>query len=431
MNIWIVNHYAIPPSQPGITRHFMLGRELVRRGHNVAIIACSFDHFRQEQTRLNRGERWRMEQIEGVRFLWLRAPSYKGNGAARIVNMAAFAAHAWFPSTTTVLPQPDVILGSSPTLFAAWAALRIARRHRVPFLLEIRDLWPQSLVDLGKVSESHVAVLLLKILERSLYRNADGIVTLLAGSTAHLIKNGAAPEGIVWLPNGVDLSVAPLPVQPPQQSRFTITYAGAHGLANGLGSIVEAAAILQAEAAAHIRLRLIGDGPDKVRLVEKAAAMKLGNIEFHPAVAKDDIFEALAQSDALIATLRNAPLFRHGISPNKLYDYMAVGRPVILAADTTGDPISASACGFVIAPEAPRAMADAILALAALPPQVRWEMGLRGRRFVEQHHSVSVLVDRLEGLLKNVVSSEVHQSMMRDERFANFGDVEQTGDSQS
>ena len=405
MNVWIVNQYAIPPSQAGGTRHYMLGKELARRGHSVSLIAASFDHVQQVETRLEPGESWKLESVESVQFLWLRTPAYSGNGGRRMLNMAAFATRLWWPSTTEALPRPDVIIGSSPTLFAARAALALAKRWHVPFVLEVRDLWPQTLVDLGKVRDHHPVVIALEQIERKLYREAAEILALLPNAANHMVKRGASLDKITWLPNGVNIANAPQPIPPRDRGILQVTYAGTHGLANGLDTLLDTAAHLQHQGVADIRFRLIGDGPDKPRLMQRASANNLANVCFEAPVAKAAIFGALSESDIFVATLRNAPLFRHGISPNKLYDYMAAARPVVLSADTAGDPIRQSGCGFVVPPESPTALGDALLKLRAMEAEHRWQMGMAGRRFVERHHSISVLGERLEIVLHRAVAN--------------------------
>ncbi|NNC75543.1 MAG: glycosyltransferase, partial [Acidimicrobiia bacterium] len=165
MNIWLVNHYAIPPDRAGGTRHHNLGKQLVALGHDVSIVACAFDHMQRSDDE----GRPPTELIDGVRFRWVKAPGYSGNTLARFFNMVVFALRVWSGRSTRDLPEPDVVIGSSPHLFGADAAARLAKRRRVPFVLEIRDLWPLTLVDVGGFSTRHPAVVLMSWLERRLY----------------------------------------------------------------------------------------------------------------------------------------------------------------------------------------------------------------------------------------------------------------------
>ncbi|HET8721213.1 MAG TPA: glycosyltransferase family 4 protein, partial [Nitrospira sp.] len=272
MNVWIVNQYAVPPSQSGGTRHYKLARLLARKGHRVTIVAADLNYQTGEPCFLKTGETSGAETIDGVRFLWQRVPAYQGNSIGRVHNMLGFSRRVLSSMRHAAEDLPDVIIGSSPQPFAALAAQRIASRLGVPFVLEIRDLWPQSLVDLGNLSPRHPFVLLLAAVERRLYRGARRIVTVLPNAARHMIERGARPERIVCVPNGVDLSDAGEPVPPCRSDHFTVMYAGAHGVANDLHTVLDAAAKLRRDdAAKDIRFRLIGDGPLNGTLQQRAA----------------------------------------------------------------------------------------------------------------------------------------------------------------
>ncbi len=245
MNLWIVNHYAIPPQRAGGTRHYTLAKELIRRGYRVTIIASSFDHATRREAHLAPGEPFKLEVIESVPFLWLRTPPYAGNSVARIWNMTVFAYRVWRSAGEALLGKPDVVIGSSPHPFAALAAERLATRFRVPFVLEVRDLWPQTLIDLGGFSPRHPFILLLESIERYLYRKASRIITLLPGAGEHIREKGGDLSRVVWIPNGIDLELSPSPQPPRLNQVFTIMYAGAHGLANGLDLVLDVAALLE------------------------------------------------------------------------------------------------------------------------------------------------------------------------------------------
>jgi glycosyltransferase involved in cell wall biosynthesis len=404
MRVWIVNQYAVPPTQAGITRHYTLASELIKRGHDVTVIASSFDHVTRRETRLAPGEQARLETMGKVPFLWLRTPPYRGNTLARMTNMVTFARQLiqWVPRLD--LPAPDVIVGSSPHLFGALAAERLARRFGVPFVLEVRDLWPQSLIDLGGVSPRHPVVLALGRIERYLYRESSRILALLPGAVEHLVAKGADRARVVYLPNGADLSVLPAPEPPPANGRFTILYAGTHGLANGLDGLLDAAALLQAEGLAErVLLRFVGDGPEKPRLMRRAEAEGLSLVRFEPPVAKESIHEVLASADAFMVTMHAIGLYRFGISFNKIYDYMAAGRPTVLGASASNNPIAEAGCGLSVPAGDARAMADAIKQLAEMTPEARWELGQRGRAAVERQHDFRRLAETLEQTLLEVI----------------------------
>jgi glycosyltransferase involved in cell wall biosynthesis len=174
MRVWLVNHYALPPQRAGGTRHYALARELIRRGHEVTLIASSVDYMRRQEAHLAPNERARLEQVGEVPFLWLRTLPYQGNSLRRVGNMLSFAFRLR-REAPRALPRPDVVVGSTPHLFAAWAAYRLARRYQVPFVLEVRDLWPEFAIDMG-VLTNPILIRTSRWLESFLYNRADHLL---------------------------------------------------------------------------------------------------------------------------------------------------------------------------------------------------------------------------------------------------------------
>jgi glycosyltransferase involved in cell wall biosynthesis len=292
------------------------------------------------------------------------------------------------------------VLGSSPQLFAAWAAQRLARHFRVPFVFEVRDLWPETFVSLGHMAPRNPLVRVLAGIERHLYRTSDRIVSLLPGAGDYIVEHGGDPDKIHWVPNGIDLSLVP-PLSPlPRNDKFTVVYAGAHGAANGLDKLLDAAKLIQRQSPGqHIRIRLIGDGPEKARLQRRTADEGIDVVEFLPPVAKDGIYRSLFSADAFLMLLEDSPVFRWGISPNKLFDYLACARPVLFSVSSPFDPIAEARAGISVKPGDAHALAQGILQLSQVPIAERAAMGLRGRAYVERHHDLRILGDRLQHIL--------------------------------
>lgn len=399
MRIWIINHYAKP-----YARHHNLACELIRRGHEVSIFASSFDHRTRKEKHLLAGEKVKLKSINGVPYVWLKTPSYSGNTIARFRNMAIFAWRIWKARKNAGFKRPDIIIGSSPHLFAALAAESIARQFQIPFIFEVRDLWPQSFVDLLNWSIHHPLIWAMERIEKHLYRSADRIISLLPGAADHMVEKGAKREKIVWIPNGINTNIVPLPEPPPDDEVFTVMYAGAHGLANALDPILDAASLLQQEARDRkILIRFIGDGPEKPRLQELAKKRNLTNVRFDDSVPRDWIYDLLYEADSFVMPLKNSPVFRWGISPNKLFDYLMSARPVIFSVDSPFNPVAEAQAGLTIPPEDSYALARAIKSLLDMSPEERWEMGMRGRKYAEKYHNFTVLVDKLEEMLEIVM----------------------------
>jgi glycosyltransferase involved in cell wall biosynthesis len=407
MNILVVNHYVGTPVDGIGDRHYMFAKELIKRGHDVTIISSSFDHGTRTETHLNEGEKWKRQVEEGVPFVWVRTPPYTGNGLDRAWNMLCFGLRINRWAERFRLERPDVVVGSSPHLFAASGAQRLARRYNVPFVLEIRDLWPETLIELGNFSPRNPGIRVLERIERRLYRSADHIMCLLPGGAEHICEKGGQKGKITWIPNGIDLKVVPTPYPRDDSLKFVVMYAGAHGLANGLDSILDTASILKQQGwSERVVFRFVGDGPHKARLAERACTEGLDMVQFEPYVPRREIYSLLQEADAFVITLRDANLFsRYGVSPNKLFDYLASARPVIFAIDSLNNPVAESGGGITVPPEDPESMAQAIIRLANMSSQARWEMGLKGRRYVEQEYDYAKLADRIETVLYDVSGS--------------------------
>jgi glycosyltransferase involved in cell wall biosynthesis len=314
-----------------------------------------------------------------------------------------FAAKLWAGTGQNRLTKPDVIIGSSPHLFAAYSAGLLAERLHVPFVLEIRDLWPQSLIDLGNFSESHPFILFLENIESWLYRRADRIICLLPGAAEHIYAKGARPDAVQWLPNGIDSGVVPDPMPMRESSPFRLVYTGAHGIANGLDKVIDAAEMLQNEGLGdRIHFLFVGEGTEKERLKKRAIECKLNSVIFGDPVGKNDIYKIIQDSDACLMVLRDSPVFKWGVSPNKLFDYMACARPVLFGVNTPLNPVKECDGGISFVADNPEAMVAAIKQLISMPLERRRKMGLRGREYVLDSHNHRKLAVQLEEILFDV-----------------------------
>src|SRR6185312_14912166 len=277
-----------------------------------------------------------------------------------------------------------------------------ARRLRVPFVLEVRDLWPESLVAAG--GRRGPAYHALGALAKRLYARADRIIVLARGTGDHLAGLGVDPRRIVYVPNGADPTPAARRQSRPD-APFTLVYAGAHGPANGLDTVLDAAALIRDQA---VRIILVGDGPSKSALQSRAAQEQLSNVEFHDPVPKTAMPALLASAHAGLMVLREAPLFTFGVSPNKLFDYLAAGLPVVCnVPGEVASMLREASAGAQAADASPRALANAILKLAQQPPDTLRAMGDAGRAWVGREHGRPVLAQRLDAALRALVEPQM------------------------
>lgn len=406
--VWILNHYAQEPRGAGGTRHFHLAEHLEAYGWHATVIAASVE-FNSGQQRLAPHEASRYERFANVPFLWVRTPEYKGNGGGRMLNMLAYSWQTLLKQTTRELSRPDVVIGSSVHPFAAVAGALLARRFKVPFVFEVRDLWPQTLVDMGRLRDGAFLTWVLRKLETWLYRRAARIVVLLPRAWEYIAPLGIAAERIVWIPNGVDLSLFPRSEPPVRglSEPFTLMYFGAHGQANGLDNLLQAMKLVQDRPGdQRIVLRMIGDGPLKPALMAQAQQLGLTNVSFEPSVPKSCIPAIAAEADAFVIAVLDLPkLYRYGISMNKLFDYLAAARPIIMASNAVNNPVDDAQAGLTVGAGKPNELAEAILKIAALPIEERQRMGRAGREYVEKNHGFQQLSGRLAQVLDDSIKS--------------------------
>lgn len=399
--IWMINHYAITPDLPGGTRHYDFGCELKKAGFTVRIFASDVNHALRRHVKLKDRRLWTVESVNGVDFIWVRTADYQRNDWRRAWNMLSFAFNV-LRVGFRVKGFPHAIIGSSPHLFAALSAWWLAKRKGASFILELRDLWPQALVDMG-LPESSIMVRLLRIIEKFLYTVADKIIILAHGSYSYLVNRGVTPGKIVYIPNGVHLGNFRLDNHQKTRlqararfgfTRFTVVYTGAHGPANALETILGAADLLRGRN--DVEFVLVGDGQVKDELLRKAAGLKLENVRFLPPVPKNEVPELLAAADAAVITLRAVDAFSYGVSPNKLFDYMAACKPVICAIP--GEMtwlVEQNKAGMTVEAENPGAIASAVEQILAMNEEERAAMGRRGRALIEREFSREILAKRL------------------------------------
>jgi glycosyltransferase involved in cell wall biosynthesis len=401
--VWIVNHYAEGPDAPGGTRHFHFASNLSNHGWQATLIAASVEH-RTGRQRLLAGEAKRLEMVTHVPFLWVKTPKYSDNGARRVLNMLCFTLRTLLPKTTSVLSTPDAVIGSSVHPFAALAGALLARRFGVPFIFEVRDLWPQTLIAFGRLKSTGLIAWSFRNLELWLYKRAARVVVLLPNAWEYIVPLGIDRRKLVYVPNGVDLSLFSEPANTMASDFFTLMYFGAHGQANGLDSILQAMKFVQhSPNGRKIILRMVGDGPHKAALIARAKELGLKNTRFESSIPKSHIPALAVQADAFILSVRDLPnLYRYGISMNKIFEYLATSRPVIIASNAINNPVVDAQAGLSVPAEQPEALAQAILRLAAIPPEDRYRMGRAGRDYVEKNHSFAQLSARLASVLDEV-----------------------------
>lgn len=338
----VINQYAFPREYGGITRNFDMFSRLEKWG--FGIISSSRHHYTGEQ----------MTSVD-ERFTLVPVPAYEGNGKMRVVGWGVFAAEAFAAGLTGRLRgrgRTDLVFASSPQLLAAVSGMCLAKVLRKPFVMEVRDLWPESLVSGGALNEGSLVHRILVGVEKTLYASAHQIVVVTAGWEDHFRDLGINPDKLNVVANGADLAEFEVPETKEQLREqygiegFTAVFSGNHSTYVGLDLIVDAAQQLP-----DVNFLLIGSGSRKAWAVEEVARLALDNVRFHDQVPKDELVKLLKACDAGLHTVSPQSVFDKGMSPNKLYDYMASGLMVVSnAKEPIRDVITDDEVGAVVNP---------------------------------------------------------------------------------
>lgn len=410
MHILIIHQAFASFDEPGGTRHYEFARLLAARGHKVTVIASPISYITGEKTSVSPIPY--SQKIEGQKaggeVQILRAKVFTKHHKSFYHRMVAFFSFMFSSFWIGLgVKNVDLVWGTSPPIFQGVTALLLARIKGKKFLFEVRDLWPQFAIAVG-VLKNPVIISLSKWLERFLYRHADQVMVNSPGFVDHVRSLGA--KEVELIPNGAD----PAMFNPADkgiefrrshglEDKFVALYAGAHGMSNDLVVILEAAKILKDESdASNIQIVFLGDGKEKPFLQERAHVIGLKNVTFLPSVPKQEIPAVLAGADACIAILR--PLDEYKTTyPNKVFDYMASGRPIVLVIDgVIRKVVEAAGCGLYTEPGNAIAIAEAIRWMANDPKKSRL-MGLNGRKYVEENFNREKMADKLIILFEELI----------------------------
>lgn len=408
MRILYLSQYFPPEAGATQTRAHEMGRNWVRLGHRVTAIGEVPNHPSGIIPPEYRGKWWERADLDGIEVLrvWVKASPVK-NFRNRMAFYLTYMLNAALAGLFLARGRFDLVYASSPPLFVGGAALAISFLRRIPLVFEVRDLWPESAVALGELSNPK-AVALATRLEEACYRRARKIVVVTEGIRERLLERGYPAEKVLLVPNGANVDMFRYQAGERArvrkelglgEERFVVVYAGIHGLAQGLESVVETARRLQERPEIHFVF--VGDGPKKADIVALSAQWGLANLTLLPEQARERMPALLSAADACVIPLKKLELFK-GALPSKMFDAWACERPVLLSVDGEARRVmETAAAGVFVPPEEPAALAEAILTLQA-NPLLREQMGRRGRTYTEAHYSRQALAERLAGELETL-----------------------------
>jgi glycosyltransferase involved in cell wall biosynthesis len=395
VNILYVSQYFPPEMGAPAARAAELSRYWVRAGHQVTVLTGFPNHPTGEVPQPYRSRMRRLvcrEIVDGTDVIrsWL-LPYPNRKAYERILNYSSFCLSAALAGS--FLSSPDVVIATSPQLLVGLSGWWIARRNRVPFIFEVRDLWPESLAGVGMGGENSVLYRTLRKIAGFLYRHADHIVVVSPAFATHLAERWRVPpEKISVVENGVETDLFN-PQSPSDEAKqqiggdgkFIVSYIGTMGMAHGLDTVINAAAALKT-ARPDILFALIGEGADKARLMQLAERRQLNNICFLDQQPREKIPGYVCASEACMVLLKDAPVFQTVI-PTKMLEFMACGRPVILGVDGQAKQImQRSHAGLTIPPENTSELVGAIIRLAE-DRDLCQQLGRNGRKYIVEHFS--------------------------------------------
>ena len=404
MKILLINQVFVSPEEPGHTRHFELGKYLRNHGHELVIVASDLNYQTGQRT-VERSGLYAEQNFEGVRVL--RSYIYPAIHRSYFWRIIAFFSFM-FSSTLTALHVKDVdlVLGTTPPIFQAVSAWAVAVLRRKPFLLEVRDLWPEFGISMG-VLKNPVIIALSRWLEMFLYRRATHILVNSPAYREYMLAKGVSADKVTYIPYGTDVemfnpAIDSLSIRKELNldNKFVVLYAGALGQANDIDTLLRAAERLKKYDKIHFVL--FGDGKERARLEAEAKRMGLTNVLFAGTRPKKEMPLIVASADACLAILQDIPAFRTTY-PNKVFDYMAAGRASIIAIDgITRELIESSRGGVYVNPADDTMLAQKVLEMSRDPVQVR-AMGLNAREYLVKNLDRRDKLNETLGLLEKLI----------------------------
>ncbi len=408
MNILLINHYAGSDTLGMEYRPYYFAKEWIKQGHTVSIVAASYSHIRSVNPEMS--AKYVFEDIDGIEYLWIRTPKYQSNSPKRFINMLIFIYRLCRVISILLKRRKfDVVIASSTYPLDIFPAKKIAKKSKAQLLFEVHDLWPLSPMELGGYSKWHPFIMLMQYAENTAYRVSDKVISMLPKTKEHMMAHGLKEEKWFFIPNGINLSewkdfeAIPEDVKIKLNSirekyKRIVAYTGTYGLANALDTYLDAAKLLKDDSIAFV---LFGKGPMKQNLKNRVNNELLEHVYIFDNVPKRSIPHLLSFFDLLYIGWKDQfQLYRFGISPNKIMDYMMSAKPIIHAVKAGNDMVADAKCGLSIEPENPTALAQAIKTLSLLSDETLAAYGENGRNYVLANHVNSILANQFIAVIQ-------------------------------
>lgn len=405
MNIWFFNHYAVPPSLYPLARPHHFVNHLQKKGHTVTIFAASSVHL-SDKNLITDKKAMLAKKIDGIRYVFLKARNYEGNGLQRILNFFDYTLRLF--TQTGKFKKPDVIMATSVHPLTCVAGILLAKKYHCRCVVEIADLWPLTLVEYGAIKDGQLITKALYALEHWIYKKADAIVFTMQGGKEYIKDMGwegdVSLDKIYYINNGVDLEVyrkqekeeVYTDADLDREDTFKVMYTGSMGMANSMYDILDAANLLKEET--KIQFLLFGGGYQETELKQYCKDNHITNVIFKGKVDKKFIPNILSKGNVNLLTCISDKVSYYGLSMNKMFDYMASGKPTISNIQTKNDIFVENGCGEVIPPKDAKAMADMIKKFYDMSKE-EYQVYCENAKKTILHYDFKNLTDELEKIL--------------------------------
>ena len=393
-NIWIINQYCGSKVHGMNFRSWYFAKELKKKGYYPHIISASYSHLFYKLP-VTKGK-FTLENVDGIPFTWVKVSKYKGSKSiGRGLVMIQFMLNL-FLLPKKKLQDPHVIIVSSLSPLPIINAYLWSIKYKAKLIFEVRDIWPLSLIEIGGFSKLNPLVLFFGWFEKFAYKKSDKVISLLPNAKPHMVSRGMEKDKFVHIPNGFNLEEMKKSKELDKsisnlipKNKFIVGYTGSLGASNAMEYLIEASNLLENNE--NIHFVIFGKGQHLEKLKNNAK----NNVSFLGQIDKSQIQSAISFFDVCYIGWHNHSLYRFGISPNKIFDYMYAGKPIIHSVNTTNDFVEIADAGISIPPENPKEIANIVIEISKIEDKKLNEWGKNGKNYVEENHTFSHLTELL------------------------------------
>lgn len=399
-HITIINQYIGSPYHGMEYRHYYLAKNLIEQGYAVTLVSASYSHLFSNPPEIE-GD-FKKEIIDDIEYIWIRTPKYRSSKSiGRVWNMLYFARA--LRKIDKEISRSHIIV-SSPSLFPVRFGYKMAKKFGAKLLFEVRDIWPLTLVEISGLSAINPIVIYMRFYEKFAYKHSSKVISLLPTAKEYFENSGMDRKKFVYLPNGIEMQkgvsvlLAKSVMEKIPKDKFIVAYTGTVGIANNLDYLIDAAEALRENSDIHFII--LGQGGEKERLLKKVENLKLTNVTFLGPISKMQVSSFLDVIDVAFISLLPEKIFRYGVSPNKVFDYMYAKKPIIWAIEAGNNLVDEANCGLSVSLNDVNVLKEAILKLKFMSVVERESLGKNGYNFVKINHSYKMLARRLINMIE-------------------------------